>query len=77
MAFSLIDFIVILQVTESDAVDVIETVLKDARTSLTTQAYALTALLKLSSRFPTISQYVIDADLHFHTFDYLRFTYRI
>jgi AP-1 complex subunit gamma-1 len=56
LAFSLIDFIVILQVTESDAVDVIETVLKDVRTSLTTQAYALTALLKLSSRFPTISQ---------------------
>jgi AP-1 complex subunit gamma-1 len=49
-----------LTVTESDAVDVIETVLKDGRTSLNTQAYALTALLKLSSRFPTNSQRIKD-----------------
>ena len=44
------DFI-LQQVTESDAVDVVETVLKDSRVTPTTVAFALTALLKLSSRF--------------------------
>ncbi|CAM6128159.1 unnamed protein product [Calypogeia fissa] len=49
-----------ITVTESDAVDVIETVLKDVRTSSSLQAYALTALLKLSSRFPTNTQRIKD-----------------
>ncbi|CAK9215465.1 unnamed protein product [Sphagnum troendelagicum] len=40
-----------LTVTESDAVDVVETVLKDIRVSPDTVAFSLTALLKLSSRF--------------------------
>ncbi|KAG0565630.1 hypothetical protein KC19_7G002600 [Ceratodon purpureus] len=40
-----------LTVTESDAVDVVETVLKDPRVTPATEAFALTALLKLSSRF--------------------------
>jgi len=41
----------VFQVTESDAVDVVETVLKDIRVSPDTVAFSLTALLKLSSRF--------------------------
>ncbi|KAG0558689.1 hypothetical protein KC19_10G046900 [Ceratodon purpureus] len=41
-----------LTVTESDVVDVVESVLKDSRVTSTTVAFALTALLKLSSRFP-------------------------
>lgn len=45
----------LLQVTESDAVDVVESVLKDMRAKSTTVAFALTALLKLSSRFPECS----------------------
>lgn len=40
------------QVTESDAVDVVEKVVKDPRVKPETRAIALTALLKLSSRFP-------------------------
>lgn len=44
-----------LTVTESDAVDVLESVLKDVRTSTAGRAYALTALLKLTSRFPSCS----------------------
>ncbi|BBN00790.1 AP-1 complex subunit gamma-1 [Marchantia polymorpha subsp. ruderalis] len=49
-----------LTVTESDAVDVIETVMKDVRSSSNTQAFALTALLKLSSRFPSNTQRIKD-----------------
>lgn len=45
-----------MQVTESDAVDVVEMVLKDLRVSPTTVAFALTSLLKLSSRFPECSE---------------------
>jgi AP-1 complex subunit gamma-1 len=41
-----------LTVTESDVVDVVESILKDTRITSTTVAFALTALLKLSSRFP-------------------------
>lgn len=41
-----------ITVTESDAVDVVEKVLKDPRVKPETCAIALTALLKLSSRFP-------------------------
>ncbi|KAL3677813.1 hypothetical protein R1sor_020769 [Riccia sorocarpa] len=49
-----------LTVTESDAVDIIETVMKDVRSSSNTQAFALTALLKLSSRFPSNTQRIKD-----------------
>ncbi|XP_024542965.1 AP-1 complex subunit gamma-2 isoform X2 [Selaginella moellendorffii] len=42
-----------ITVTESDAVDVLENVLKDFRVSSSTRAFALTAMLKLSSRFPS------------------------
>ncbi|KAL2641623.1 hypothetical protein R1flu_009210 [Riccia fluitans] len=49
-----------LTVTESDAVDVIETVIKDVRSSSNTQAFALTALLKLSSRFSSTTQRIKD-----------------
>lgn len=45
----------LLQVTESDAVDVVESILKDTRAKSATVAFALTALLKLSSRFPECS----------------------
>uniref|UniRef100_A0A7I4AYD3 AP-1 complex subunit gamma n=1 Tax=Physcomitrium patens TaxID=3218 RepID=A0A7I4AYD3_PHYPA len=45
-----------ITVTESDAVDVVEIVLKDPRVTSTTVAFALTALLKLSSRFPECSE---------------------
>lgn len=46
------------QVTESDAVDVVETAIKHHSADLTTRAMCLVALLKLSSRFPSCSQYV-------------------
>lgn len=42
-----------ITVTESDVVDALESVLKDTRVLSSTSAYALTALLKLSSRFPS------------------------
>ncbi|GLJ29206.1 hypothetical protein SUGI_0576030 [Cryptomeria japonica] len=45
-----------LTVTESDAVDVIEAVLKGSSTDMTTRAMTLTSLLKLSSRFPPCSE---------------------
>lgn len=47
------------QVTESDAVDVVETAVKCHSFDLTSRAMCLVALLKLSSRFPSSSQYVI------------------
>ncbi|KAL3339238.1 hypothetical protein AABB24_028064 [Solanum stoloniferum] len=43
-------------VTESDAVDVLETSIKIYSCDLTSQAMCLIALLKLSSRFPSCSQ---------------------
>ena len=46
------------QVTDSEAVDVIENALKRHTSDLTTRAMCLIALLKLSSRFPSCSQYV-------------------
>ncbi|KAK4358224.1 hypothetical protein RND71_023834 [Anisodus tanguticus] len=45
-----------LTVTESDAVDVVETSFKGHSFDLTTRAMCLIALLKLSSRFPSCSQ---------------------
>lgn len=47
-----------MQVTESDAVDVIGIAIKRHTSDLTTRAMALIALLKLSSRFPSCSEYV-------------------
>ncbi|XP_010320597.1 AP-1 complex subunit gamma-2-like isoform X1 [Solanum lycopersicum] len=49
-----------LTVTESDAVDVLETSFKSHSFDLTTRAMCLIALLKLSSRFPTCSQRIND-----------------
>lgn len=49
-----------LTVTESDAVDVLETILKRSKTDMTTCAMVLTALLKLSSRFPPCSERIKD-----------------
>eukprot|EP01018_Ginkgo_biloba_P007028 Gb_02741 [translate_table: standard] len=49
-----------LTVTESDAVDVLETVLKSSTSNMTTRAMALTSLLKLSSRFPPCSERIQD-----------------
>ena len=46
------------QVTESDAVDIIEIAIKRDTLDLTTKAMAFIALLKLSSRFPSCSEYV-------------------
>ena len=43
--------------TESDAVDVVEIAIKRHASDLTTKAMALVALLKLSSRFPSCSEY--------------------
>nr|XP_016467935.1 PREDICTED: AP-1 complex subunit gamma-2-like [Nicotiana tabacum] len=49
-----------LTVTESDAVDVVETSIKSHSFDLTTRAMCLIALLKLSSRFPSCSQRIND-----------------
>ncbi|PPS05996.1 hypothetical protein GOBAR_AA14646 [Gossypium barbadense] len=46
-------------VTESDAVDALEVSIKRLNSDLTTKAMALIALLKLSSRFPSCSEYRI------------------
>ncbi|KAI4382590.1 hypothetical protein MLD38_008536 [Melastoma candidum] len=43
-------------VTESDAVDLVETAIKRHTSDATTKAMALVALLKLSSRFPSCSE---------------------
>ncbi|XP_020593385.1 AP-1 complex subunit gamma-2-like [Phalaenopsis equestris] len=45
-----------LTVTESDAVDVVEVALKSHSSDITIGAMSLITLLKLSSRFPTISE---------------------
>ncbi|KAK4788526.1 hypothetical protein SAY86_019845 [Trapa natans] len=45
-----------LMVTESEAVDVVETAMKRHSSDLTTKSMALIALLKLSSRFPSCSE---------------------
>ncbi|KAD4983198.1 hypothetical protein E3N88_19869 [Mikania micrantha] len=49
-----------ITVTENDAVDVIEVAIKCHASDLTTRAMCLTALLKLSSRFPSCSQRIKD-----------------
>lgn len=45
--------------TESDAVDVVEIAIKHHSSDITTKAMAMVALLKLSSRFPSCSEYVM------------------
>ncbi|KAE9614420.1 putative adaptor protein complex AP-1, gamma subunit [Lupinus albus] len=45
-----------ITVTESDALDVVEIAIKRHPSDLTTKAMALVALLKLSSRFPSLSE---------------------
>ncbi|KAJ0254565.1 AP-1 complex subunit gamma-2 [Hirschfeldia incana] len=47
-----------ITVTESDAVDVVETAFKHHTSDVTTKAMALIALLKISSRFPSCSERV-------------------
>ncbi|KAL8227507.1 hypothetical protein R6Q57_015091 [Mikania cordata] len=49
-----------ITVTENDAVDVIEVAIKRHASDLTTRAMCLTALLKLSSRFPSCSLRIKD-----------------
>lgn len=49
----------IYQVTESDVVDVVEIAIKRHASDLTTKAMSLAALLKLSSRFPSCSEYAV------------------
>ncbi|KAI7728835.1 hypothetical protein M8C21_023814 [Ambrosia artemisiifolia] len=49
-----------ITVTENDTVDVIEVAIKHHTSDLTTRAMCLTALLKLSSRFPSCSQRIKD-----------------
>ncbi|CAH8253370.1 unnamed protein product [Arabidopsis lyrata] len=49
-----------ITVTESDAVDVIEEAITRHNSDSTTKAMALVALLKLSSRFPSISERIKD-----------------
>lgn len=48
----------VMQVTESDAIDLVELALKRHTTDTTTRAMCLVSLLKLSSRFPPTSEYV-------------------
>uniref|UniRef100_A0A1J3K3X0 AP-1 complex subunit gamma n=1 Tax=Noccaea caerulescens TaxID=107243 RepID=A0A1J3K3X0_NOCCA len=47
-----------ITVTESDAVDIVETTIKHHTSDVTTKAMALIALLKISSRFPSCSERV-------------------
>ncbi|KAL3511259.1 hypothetical protein ACH5RR_030660 [Cinchona calisaya] len=49
-----------ITVTESDAVDVVETAVKQHSSDLTSRAMCLVTLLKLSSRFPSCSQRIND-----------------
>lgn len=44
------------QVTESDAVDMVEIAIKRHNSDITTRAMCLVSLLKFSSRFPACSQ---------------------
>lgn len=46
------------QVTEGDAVDMVETAIGHHSSDLTTRSMCLVSLLKLSSRFPSCSKYV-------------------
>ena len=52
------------QVTEADAVDVVETAIRRHSSDLTTRAMCLIALLKLSSRYPSCAKYVVVTFLH-------------
>lgn len=64
-------FFFLEQVTESDAVDIIEIAIKSHISDLTTKAMAFIALLKLSSRFPSCSEYVNSLlDLFFLVFNF-------
>ncbi|XP_022891525.1 AP-1 complex subunit gamma-2-like isoform X1 [Olea europaea var. sylvestris] len=54
-----------ITVTESDAVDVVETAIRRHSSDLTTRAMCLIALLKLSSRFPSCSQRINDIVIHY------------
>jgi hypothetical protein len=47
----------VMQVTESDAIDLVELALKRHTTDTTTRAMCLVSILKLSSRFPPTSEY--------------------
>ncbi|KAJ0038198.1 hypothetical protein Pint_23023 [Pistacia integerrima] len=49
-----------ITVTESDAVDVVESAIRHHSLDLTTKAMAMIALLKLSSRFPSCSKRIRD-----------------
>ncbi|CAI0379698.1 unnamed protein product [Linum tenue] len=49
-----------ITVTESDAVDIVESAIKRHASDLTTKSMALIALLKLSSRFPSCSRRIKD-----------------
>lgn len=42
--------------TEQDVVDVLESVLKDSRSNAVVRGFALTSLLKLTSRYATASE---------------------
>lgn len=48
-----------MQVTEADAVNVVETAIKRHSSDLTTQAICLIALLKLSSHYSSCTKYVV------------------
>lgn len=50
------DLNLLLQVTESDAVDVVEAALRHHSSDITTRAMSLISLLKLSSRFPPTTE---------------------
>ncbi|KAH6763196.1 Adaptor protein complex AP-1 [Perilla frutescens var. hirtella] len=54
-----------VNVTEADAVDVVETAIGRHSSDLTTRAMCLSALLKLSSRFPSCSKRINDI-IHHH-----------
>ena len=54
--------------TESDVVRVVEIALKRHSSDLTTKAMALVSLLKLSSRFPSRSEYDMPVHLVVHIY---------
>lgn len=58
--------------TESDAVDIVEIAINRHASDLTTKAMALVALLKLSSRFPSCSEYDLFFKLLLSTTAYLK-----
>ncbi|KAL0336175.1 UNVERIFIED_CONTAM: AP-1 complex subunit gamma-2 [Sesamum radiatum] len=66
-----------INVTEADAVDVIETAIRRHSSDLTTRAMCLVALLKLSSRYPSCTKYVVIASLIFPQGSFLIYCRRI